>query len=82
MSVSMSYLGPTIYTGNSVSKELVWQTKCALQEHDYVCICFDVIGRTKHVCLARELLEDLGDEYEAQIEYDSYLCKITKKEVK
>lgn len=81
MEVKQSWKGPTIYTNNKVSDELVQSVKDACIEHAYVHVSFDVIGRTKHMNLSHELAKELGETYEVEIEYWSYLCKVYRKEV-
>ena len=72
----------TIYTNNSVTDALVKEVilQCSSTK-DWIDVSFDVIGRTRHVCLAHELMERLGDAYEAMIDYDMYWCKIRRKDV-
>lgn len=74
--------GVTIYTHNSVTEELVQEVikQCDLT-NDWISVSFDVIGRTRHVGLACELVEKLSGNYEANIDYDMYWCKIKRKDV-
>lgn len=78
MECEMSYRGPAIYTGNDVTEELVQSVIAACSEHEFVCVNFDVIGRTCHTVLANQLMCELGNDYEVEIEYWSYLCKVRK----
>ena len=78
MEVKQSYKGPTIYTGNQVDEDLVDAVKNALEVHDSIHVCFDVIGRTKHVCLSNQLVQDLGEGYEAGIDYLHYNCEVRR----
>lgn len=78
MECKMSYRGYTIYTNNHVTEDLVQSVIAACSEHEYVCVSFDVIGRTCHVVLAQQLMHELGNDYEVEIEYWSYLCKVRK----
>lgn len=72
--------GNTIYTGNQVNDALVFTTKQALDCFDDVEVCFDVIGRTRHQCLAHELHAKLGGDavVEATITYN-YGCVFKKR---
>ena len=80
MKVEMSYKGPTVFTDNDVSDELVHNVKVACLQHDFVCVSFDVTGRTCHTVLSHQLAHELGDSYDVEIEYWSYLCKVRKVE--
>ena len=81
MKVEQSYKGPTIYTGNHVTEELVQTVKDALNTRNRVHVSFDVIGRTKHEMLSYELAELLGDEYDIEVKYSSYWCMVRRKVV-
>ena len=71
----------TIYTNNCVTKELVEEVKLQCSSTtELVSVSFNVIGRTRHLCLAHELVGELGDGYEAIIDYDMYWCKIKRKD--
>lgn len=76
MEVKQSYNGLTIYTGNHVDDELVDAVKKALDTADKVNVCFNVIGRTKHENLSYELVNKLGDKYDADIDYGLYRCEV------
>lgn len=82
MKVEQSYLGPTLYTGNAVTEELVICVREALESIKAVHVSFDVIGRTKHEMLSYELEGKLGEDYEVKVTYRSYGCKITKRRVR
>ena len=65
-----------------VTKELVDEVKLQCSSiTDFVSVSFNVIGRTRHVCLAHELMGELGNDYEAIIDYGMYWCKIKRKDV-
>ena len=78
MNLTEDWRGPAIYTNNQVSDELVQSVKDALEDQLYIYVSFDVIGRTRHVCLSHELMERLGDDYKADIDYDMYGCKVSR----
>ena len=80
MESGMSYRGYTIYTNNHVTLDLVQSVKDACEQHEWVYVSFDVIGRTMHVCLAEELADRLRLEgmYEVRIDYGMYECAIRK----
>ena len=81
MECVMSYKGPTIYTNNHVSEELVQVVKDACEKYEWVNVSFDVIGRTCHVMLSHELVGKLrlDGKYEAYIDYGMYDCRIRKE---
>lgn len=70
----------TVYATNCVHEKLVDHVKQMCEKYEDVIVSFDVIGRTKHMCLAHELAEKLGAKYDVQIEYMMYLCSVKKKD--
>jgi hypothetical protein len=74
-----SWQGPTIYTDNSVSVELVDLTKEKCELFEAVHVSFDVTGRTRHVQLAHELERKLGADYIVEVDYDLYKCKVSRR---
>lgn len=79
--------GKTIYAGNKVDDTLIKVTNHCLEVFDEIQVCFDVMGRTKHLMgrtthqmLAQELYSKLDNEkYEAEITCN-YGCLFKRKE--
>lgn len=65
-----------IFANNYVSNELIEEVIEELKNNNSVNVCFNVIGRTKHLQLSMELKEKLK-EYEFIIT-NNYGCKIIK----
>lgn len=74
-----SWQGPTIYTGNTVTDELVKLTKEKCEEVPEVHVSFDVIGRTCHLQLACQLEAKLGKDYDVDIDYMMYKCLVKRR---
>ena len=79
--VRNGWRGPSIYTGNSVTNELVSLVKEKCAEVPTVFVSFDVTGRTCHLQLGALLESKLGKEYDVDLDYMSYKCAVTRKEV-
>lgn len=72
--------GNSLYADNTVNETVVKAATQLLECFDEIEVSFDVIGRTRHQCLAHELHKRLGtDKYIAEITYN-YGCKIYRKE--
>lgn len=68
----------TIYAGNKVNEALLLAVRQLLECYPEINVSFDVIGRTKHECLAHELYAKLDERiYGVTIEHN-YVCKIRK----
>lgn len=71
--------GPTIYASNSVNDELVNLTKEKCTEVSSVQVSFDVTGRTCHLQLGALLESKLGKEYDVDLDYMSYRCRVSRR---
>ena len=69
----------TLYFDNYVDAGVVAEVKKAVETDGVVRVSFDVMGRTLHECLGAQLHHELGDDYEADIEYWMYKVEIRKR---
>ena len=74
--------GRTLYCNNAVTDEVTESVKNAVAKYDEpIYVSFDVTGRTCHLQLGALLESKLGKEYDVDLDYMSYKCAVTKKEV-
>lgn len=70
----------TIYTSNRVSDKLINQIKESVEINGICDVSFNVVGRTKHLLLSKELEKRLP-EYNFNIDYDLYRCRISNDKI-